>query len=257
MLPCPLLRMPPDGVKPPPPAEPPPEEPPPIFNIFRFKAADHLVICAIYACENDPLDDSSWKYLIHIAKWEAKLTCMINKEILRSYNTAPGFTVPKPYGKIFRLCKRDGITLWEDSTTPELIQIADLAIAIKDPRDFKKHKSKLKWTGPIFFHLGMNFIWDEDNNLCISPTKYIDKLIKNCEKLFGMKPNTNVTSPLEKGDHPELDTSELCSMDQIVQYQSMIGTLQWIVTIGRFDIHSAVRTMSRFRMAPRIGHLNR
>ena len=28
-------------------------------------------------------------------------------------------------------------------------------------------------------------------------------------------------------------------MDQIVQYQSMIGALQWIVTIGRFDIHSA------------------
>jgi hypothetical protein len=67
-----------------------------------------------------------------------------------------------------------------------------------------------------------------------------------------MKPNTSVTSPLEKGD-----TSELCSRDQIAQYQSMIGALQWIVMIGRFDIHSAVITMSRFRMAPRIGHLNR
>jgi hypothetical protein len=72
-----------------------------------------------------------------------------------------------------------------------------------------------------------------------------------------MKPNTSVTSPLEKGDHPEPDTSELCSMDQIAQYQSMIGALQWIVTIGQFDIHSAVMTMSGFRMAPRIGHVNR
>jgi hypothetical protein len=156
---------------------------------------------------------------------------MINKEILRSYNTAPGFTVPKTYGKIFHLCKRDGLTFWGDSTTQVLIQIADLAIAIKDPKDFKKHKSKLKWTGPIFFHLGMNFTWD-DNTLCISPTKYIDKLIKHYEKLFGMKPNTSVTSPLEKGDHSELDTSKLYSMDKIVQYQSMIGALQWIVMIG-------------------------
>jgi hypothetical protein len=37
----------------------------------------------------------------------------------------------------------------------------------------------------------------------------------------------------------------------------MIGALQWIVTIGRFDIHTAVMTMSGFRMAPRVGHLNR
>jgi hypothetical protein len=65
--------------------------------------------------------------------------------------------------------RRDVITLWGDSTTQELIQIADLAIAIKDPKDLRKHKSKLKWTGPIFFHLGMNFTWDVDNTLCISP----------------------------------------------------------------------------------------
>jgi hypothetical protein len=44
---------------------------------------------------------------------------------------------------------------------------------------------------------------------------------------------------------------------KIAQYQSMIDALQWIVTIGQFDIHSAVMTMSGFRMAPRIGHLNR
>jgi hypothetical protein len=37
----------------------------------------------------------------------------------------------------------------------------------------------------------------------------------------------------------------------------MIGALQWIVTIGRFDINTAVLTMSGFRIAPRVGHLNR
>jgi hypothetical protein len=107
------------------------------------------------------------------------------------------------------------------------------------------------------FHLGVDFTRDDDNTLCISPTKYIEKLIKNYEKLFGMKPSQNVTSPLDKGDHPELDTSELCTEEQISQYQSMIGSLQWIVTIGRFDVHTAVRTMSGFRIAPRIGHLKR
>jgi hypothetical protein len=37
----------------------------------------------------------------------------------------------------------------------------------------------------------------------------------------------------------------------------MIGSLQWIITIGRFDIHTEVMTMSGFRIAPRIGHFER
>jgi hypothetical protein len=93
--------------------------------------------------------------------------------------------------------------------------------------------------------------------LCISPIKYIEKLIKNYEKLFGIKPSQNVTLQLVKGDHPKLDTSELCNDEKISQYQSMIGSLQWIITIERFDVHTAMMTMSGFRIAPRVGHLDR
>jgi hypothetical protein len=141
------------------------------------------------------------------------------------------------------------------------VYVDDLAIEMKNPKEFtdvleNKHKFKRKGTGPIEFHLGMDFTMDDDGTLCISPTKYIEKLIKNYEKSFGMKPN-EFASPLEKGDHPELDTSELCTTEQGAQYQSMIGSLQWIITIGRFNIHTAVMTMSGFRIAPRIGHLER
>jgi hypothetical protein len=76
------------------------------------------------------------------------------------------------------------------------------------------------------------------------------------KKSFGIKPK-EYASLLEKGDPPELDISELCTTEQIAQYQSMIGSLQWIVTMGRFDVHTAVMTMSGFRIAPRIGHLER
>jgi hypothetical protein len=71
-----------------------------------------------------------------------------------------------------------------------------------------------------------------------------------------MKPK-EFASPLEKGDHPELDTSEICTTEQIAQYLSMIGSLQWIITIARFNIHTAVMTMSGFCIDPRIGHLER
>jgi Reverse transcriptase (RNA-dependent DNA polymerase) len=89
------------------------------------------------------------------------------------------------------------------------VYVDDLPIAMKSPKELtdileKHHKFKLKGTGPISFQIGMKFTRDKDNTLCISPTKYIDKLFKNYKETFGMKPNTSVTSPLEKGDHLEL-----------------------------------------------------
>ena len=40
-----------------------------------------------------------------------------------------------------------------------------------------------------------------------------------------------------------------------MKYQSLVGSLQWAVSIGRFDITTAVMTLSSFRAVPRIGHL--
>ena len=74
--------------------------------------------------------------------------------------------------------------------------------------------------------------------------------------MFGSKPKEYI-SPLEKGDHPELDTSEELDNDGIQKYQSMIGSIQWAISLGRFDIQTATMTMSRFRIAPRKGHLER
>jgi hypothetical protein len=40
-------------------------------------------------------------------------------------------------------------------------------------------------------------------------------------------------------------------------YQSMIGALQWMVTIGQPNITMAIMTMSGFSVAPRNGDLER
>ena len=41
------------------------------------------------------------------------------------------------------------------------------------------------------------------------------------------------------------------------KYLIIAGQLQWLVTLGRFDIHAQVATMSRFRAAPRQGQMDR
>ncbi|MFM8621767.1 MAG: reverse transcriptase domain-containing protein, partial [Holophagaceae bacterium] len=142
------------------------------------------------------------------------------------------------------------------------VYVDDLAFGMKNPKAFlevleRKHQFKLKGSGPISFHLGCDFERDKDGTLCMVPRQYIERMIGQYERMFGSKPKTNVTSPLEKGDHPESDKSDLLDPTGIQQYQSLIGSLQWAVTIGRFDITTAVMTMSSFRAAPRVGHLER
>ena len=143
------------------------------------------------------------------------------------------------------------------------VYVDDLALAMKDPKAFadvfgSKYKFQLKRTGELNFHLGANFTRDPDGTLCMLPTKYItERLISSYEKMFGEKPSMNALSPLEQGDHPELDDSELLDEQGTQLYQSLIGSLQWVISLGRWDIGCAVMTMSSFRVAPRRGHLER
>ena len=37
----------------------------------------------------------------------------------------------------------------------------------------------------------------------------------------------------------------------------MVGQLQWLMTLGRFDIQSHIVSLSRFRAAPTTGHIER
>eukprot|EP00934_Nitzschia_sp_Nitz4_P004676 Nitzschia sp. Nitz4//scaffold468_size5769//118//5631//NITZ4_009203-RA/size5769-snap-gene-0.0-mRNA-1//-1//CDS//3329552515//4666//frame0 len=111
-------------------------------------------------------------------------------------------------------------------------------------------------TGEVVFHLGCDYWRDKDGTMVCSPRKYIEKILVNYKQMFGVDPRP-YASPLEKGDHPELDDSPECDLDDIKRYQSIVGSLQWAVTLGRFDIMTAVMTLSSYRAFPRIGHLQR
>ena len=166
----------------------------------------------------------------------------------------------------FQPCKAEpDIWLRQNGDVYEYIAVYvdDMLLALKDPKAFVTQLQsppfnfKLKGTGPIEFHLGINFQRDEHGVLYMAPEKYIDKMVDQYTRLFGQPPAQTVYAPLEKGDHPELDTSDLLGEEQTKLYQSLIGSLQWIVTIGRFDIMTAVMTLASFRAAPRKGHLER
>ena len=75
--------------------------------------------------------------------------------------------------------------------------------------------------------------------------------------MVGTKPNLTLTSSLEKGDDPELDTSKCLDSDSVQQYQSVIGSIQWCVSLGILDINTTVMTLASLRDETRKGRLNR
>ena len=77
----------------------------------------------------------------------------------------------------------------------------------------------------------------------MAPRKYIEKICGSFERIFGHAPRQTVTSPNENNDHPELDVSKLLDEEWIQKYQSLIGALQWVVSIGRFDVQTAVMSL--------------
>ena len=141
------------------------------------------------------------------------------------------------------------------------VYVDDLAIAAKDPQAFcnelkKKYNLKLKGVGPLEYHLGCTYKKDPDGTLAADPRRYVNTILESYKRMFKEKPRKS-RPPLEGGDHPELDTSELCDEHQTKQFQTLIGQLQWLISLGRFDIAVHVMSLSRFRAQPRKGHLDR
>ena len=98
---------------------------------------------------------------------------------------------------------------------------------------------------------------DPGGTLVALPKKYISKILDSFHQMFPGESLPEVISPLDKKDHPELDNSDLASDDLFTKFMCMIGQLQWAVTLGRYDILAHVMSMSRFRLAPKVGHIER
>ena len=126
------------------------------------------------------------------------------------------------------------------------VYVDDLAIAAKDPQAFcnelkENYNLKLKGVGPLEYHLGCTYKKDPDGTLAADPRRYVNKILESYERMFNKKPRKS-RPPLEGGDHSELDTSELCDDHQTKQFQTLIGQLQWLISLGRFDIAVHVQT---------------
>jgi Reverse transcriptase (RNA-dependent DNA polymerase) len=105
--------------------------------------------------------------------------------------------------------------------------------------------------------------WQHQENpisTALSAYKYIGNVVDKYQPLF-FTPDKSLSfrlfsSTMDQSYHPEEDQTNLLNARQASVYRGLIGSANWIVIQGRFDIAYTVNTMSRFNMAPREGHFD-
>jgi hypothetical protein len=88
----------------------------------------------------------------------------------------------------------------------------------------------------------------------LSAKTYATNVVEKYETLFNMELR-KYNSPMEKEYHPETDESELLDETGASKFRGLIGSANWMITLGRYDIAYATSSLARFAMAPRSGHM--
>jgi hypothetical protein len=150
--------------------------------------------------------------------------------------------------------------------------VDDVISFSKDPmaimKDLEKHYI-MKGVGKPQYYLGGDVVelgedWNKEGiYTAFSAETYIanclPKLAAMCGKgtAEGQTPSfSEKKTPFSDKYHPELDETELLRPTDISKYKSLIGSGNWLITLGRFDIQYAISTMSQYSMAPRRGHMD-
>ena len=118
----------------------------------------------------------------------------------------------------------------------------------------------LKGVGKPEYYLGGNVeeldpTWNADKvTTALSAKTYLKNVIEKFETRFE-GPLRQYTCPMDENYHPEVDETPFCTPDQASLFRALVGSANWAITLGRFDIAYATNTLSRYGMQPRTGHL--
>jgi Reverse transcriptase (RNA-dependent DNA polymerase) len=107
---------------------------------------------------------------------------------------------------------------------------------------------KMKDLGPAIYYLGIDIQRLPNGRIKLSQTRYIERILER----FGMMDCHGTKTPMKKDLQ---DSNEnLLSPEDIKEYQSVVGALNWASVVTRPDISYAVSRLSRFLTAPAMIH---
>ena len=142
--------------------------------------------------------------------------------------------------------------------------VDDVIAFSKDPMAIMKELEKnyiMKGVGKPQYYLGGDVVelqepWDKEGIFtAFSAETYIKNCLPKLTTMCDMTEFKKYKTPFSDEYHPELDMSELLKPIEISKFKSLIGSGNWLITLGRFDIQYAISTLSQYSMAPRAGHM--
>ena len=89
----------------------------------------------------------------------------------------------------------------------------------------------------------------EGVDLAFSAQTHVKNTVPKFEELFGLTMKSAKT-PMSPDLQPEMDNSPFVSLDNAAKCRSIVGSLNWLVTLGRTDVHCATSSLSRHNMKP-------
>ena len=123
--------------------------------------------------------------------------------------------------------------------------VDDILVWSKDPlkviNDLKKVYT-MKGVGTPEYFLGGNIEelgpeWEREGiRTALSAQTYIKNIMKKNAEMCGIGNFKSQKSPMADEYHPEEDTTKFLDEGEISKYRALIGTANWILTLGRFDI---------------------
>ena len=127
-----------------------------------------------------------------------------------------------------------------------------LTVLCASPRTQMKslYTYRMKGVGYPQFYLGGDVAefppsWKSKNvSFYLSDHTYIKNCVSNLEQICNTT-FAHTNTPMNPLYHPETDTTALCSTSEHSKYRSLIGSANWMITLGRFDINYAVNTLAQ------------
>ena len=141
--------------------------------------------------------------------------------------------------------------------------VDDVIIFSRDPMKMIKQLQEIytmKGVGSPEYYLGGDVLelgeeWHHEGiSNALTAETYIKNVVPKLEKMVGKTISHRWKTPFSEDYHAELDETEFCSIEEGSKYRSLIGSANWVVTLGRYDIAFATATLARYCMPPRKGH---
>eukprot|EP00957_Ditylum_brightwellii_P151823 11560859-Ditylum_brightwellii.AAC.1 len=91
--------------------------------------------------------------------------------------------------------------------------------------------------------------------LALSVKTYVMRICSKVEQLMNWK-LWGFNNPMDPNYHAKTGESNFLVREDISKYRMMVGSLNWLITLGRYNMHYTTTTLVRHLMLLRQGHMH-